>query len=88
MNGAAWVVSSTPERQLIVLILICARSSQTADYLEATVYSKEKAVIMVGNFADLPPGQEHKVNDRGTRSSSRLHEAGSLYVRAAKGLGE
>ncbi|KAF0308059.1 Delta(24)-sterol reductase [Amphibalanus amphitrite] len=38
------------------------KDKQAADYLEATVYSKEKAVIMVGNFADLPPGQEHKVN--------------------------
>ena len=28
-------------------------SAEVPDYLEATVFSKEEAVIMVGNFADV-----------------------------------
>lgn len=38
------------------------KSRTTPDYLEATVYSKEEAVIMVGNFVDVPPDEEHKVS--------------------------
>ncbi|XP_071529727.1 delta(24)-sterol reductase-like [Panulirus ornatus] len=34
----------------------------TPDYLEATVYNKEEAVIMVGNFADVPDDEKHKIN--------------------------
>ena len=37
--------------------------AQVPDYVEATVYSKEEAVIMVGNFADVTtPEQASKVN--------------------------
>lgn len=32
----------------------------TPDYLEATVYNKEEAVIMVGNFADVKTAQDKK----------------------------
>ena len=36
---------------------------ETADYLEATVYSKEEAVIMVGNFADVTTDEQRaKIN--------------------------
>ncbi|KAL7645256.1 UNVERIFIED_CONTAM: hypothetical protein RMT77_003642 [Armadillidium vulgare] len=38
------------------------KTFKTPDYLEATVFSKEKAVIMVGNFADVPEGEKHKIN--------------------------
>ena len=35
----------------------------TCDYLEATVYNKDEAVIMVGNFADVKTAeQRNKVN--------------------------
>ena len=29
------------------------KDEQTPDFLEATIYSRENAVIMVGNFADV-----------------------------------
>ena len=33
------------------------------DFLEATVYNRDEAVIMVGNFADVAtPEQERRVN--------------------------
>lgn len=39
------------------------RTKQTADYLEATVYSKDRAVIMIGNFADvITEADRKKVN--------------------------
>lgn len=38
------------------------KNRPTPDYLEATVFSKEEAVIMVGNFADVPPSEQHKVS--------------------------
>ena len=31
-----------------------------ADYLEATLFSKEEAVIMVGNFADVKTSEQKK----------------------------
>ncbi len=37
------------------------KDADTPDYLEATVYNKEEAVIMVGNYSDLTP--EVKVNN-------------------------
>ena len=37
-------------------------TADTPDYLEATVFSKDSAVIMVGNFADLPLNSKCKVN--------------------------
>lgn len=37
------------------------KDKATPDYLEATIYNKEEAVIMVGNFSDVPPGEENKV---------------------------
>ncbi|XP_069944164.1 delta(24)-sterol reductase-like isoform X3 [Cherax quadricarinatus] len=33
----------------------------TPDYLEATVFSKEEAVIMVGKFVDVPYNEQYKV---------------------------
>ncbi|KAG0710776.1 Delta(24)-sterol reductase [Chionoecetes opilio] len=41
------------------------KSHPTPDYLEGTVFSKEEAVIMVGNFADVPPNETHKVGTAG-----------------------
>lgn len=39
------------------------KDRETADYLEATVYSKEEAVIMVGNFADVTTDEQRaKIN--------------------------
>lgn len=39
------------------------KDAETPDYLEATVYSKNEAVIMVGNFADVKTSEEKaKVN--------------------------
>ncbi|XP_042875627.1 delta(24)-sterol reductase-like [Penaeus japonicus] len=38
------------------------KNKATPDYLEATIYNKEDAVIMVGNFSDVPPGEENKIN--------------------------
>ena len=44
----------------LINIILCRELSGTydgsavvPDYLEATVFSKEEAVIMVGNFADV-----------------------------------
>ena len=37
------------------------KDKKTPDYLEATIYNKEEAVIMVGNFADVPENEQHKV---------------------------
>ncbi|XP_042237263.1 delta(24)-sterol reductase-like isoform X3 [Homarus americanus] len=37
------------------------KNRPTPDYLEATVYNREEAVIMVGNFADVPDTEQHKV---------------------------
>nr|XP_053628731.1 delta(24)-sterol reductase-like isoform X4 [Cherax quadricarinatus] len=34
----------------------------TPDYLEATVFSKEEAVIMVGKFVDVPYNEQYKIN--------------------------
>ena len=40
------------------------KDAQVPDYVEATVYNKEEAVIMVGNFADVEtPEQRAKVNN-------------------------
>lgn len=36
------------------------KTKQTADYLEATVFSKDQAVIMIGNFADVKTEAEKK----------------------------
>lgn len=36
------------------------RTKQTADYLEATVFSKDRAVIMIGNFADVTTEADKK----------------------------
>lgn len=36
------------------------RTKQTADYLEATVYSKDRAVILIGNFADVKTEEDRK----------------------------
>lgn len=36
------------------------RTKQTADYLEATVFSKDRAVIMIGNFADVKTEADKK----------------------------
>ena len=33
-------------------------SAEVPDYLEATVFSKEEAVIMVGNFADVKTAKQ------------------------------
>lgn len=39
------------------------KKAELPDYLEATVYNKDEAVIMVGNFADVKsPEQKAKVN--------------------------
>ncbi|XP_042237262.1 delta(24)-sterol reductase-like isoform X2 [Homarus americanus] len=38
------------------------KNRPTPDYLEATVYNREEAVIMVGNFADVPDTEQHKIN--------------------------
>lgn len=39
------------------------KDKKVADYVEATVYSKDEAVIMLGNFADKPPITEwNKIN--------------------------
>lgn len=37
-------------------------TTTTPDYLEATIYSKDEAVIMVGNFCDVPQTEKHKVS--------------------------
>lgn len=38
-------------------------NTELPDYLEATVFSKDKAVIMVGNFADCDtPEKKKKIN--------------------------
>ena len=63
------------------MVLSCIHSPQTADYLEATVYSKEQAVVMVGNFADLPPGEEHKV--RHLRAQLEYAAQGRVVPRSA-----
>ncbi|CAL2051676.1 unnamed protein product [Caenorhabditis brenneri] len=39
------------------------KDTKVADYLEVTIYDKEEAVIMVGNFADLDESSKAKVND-------------------------
>ncbi|KAF2360659.1 FAD linked oxidase N-terminal, partial [Trinorchestia longiramus] len=41
-----------------------ALDSNTAppDYVEATIFSKNKAVVMLGTFSDVPPNEQHKVN--------------------------
>lgn len=36
------------------------RTKKTADYLEATVFSKDRAVIMIGNFADVNTEADRK----------------------------
>ncbi len=36
------------------------RNKQTADYLEATVFSKDRAVVMIGNFADVKTEADRK----------------------------
>lgn len=38
------------------------KNHPTPDYLEGTVFSKNEAVIMVGNFADVPEKETHKIN--------------------------
>ena len=35
-------------------------AAKVPDYLEATVYNKEEAVIMVGNFADVKTPEQVK----------------------------
>lgn len=52
------------------------KDKATPDYLEATIYNKEEAVIMVGNFSDVPPGEENKVSLRGLFSLSHT----KMYV--------
>ncbi len=38
-------------------------NKETPDYLEATVYNKEEAVIMIGNFADVKTDEQRsKIN--------------------------
>ena len=37
-------------------------SHATPDYVEATVYNRQEAVVMTGVFSDVPPGEEHKVS--------------------------
>ncbi|XP_076029623.1 delta(24)-sterol reductase-like [Oratosquilla oratoria] len=32
------------------------------DYVEGTIYNKDEAVIMVGNFSDVPPDEMFKIN--------------------------
>ena len=40
------------------------KDKDVPDYVEATVFSKDEAVIMVGNFADVEtPEQEAKVDN-------------------------
>lgn len=39
------------------------KDTKVADYLEVTIYDKEKAVIMVGNFADVDPKSKAKVTE-------------------------
>ena len=40
------------------------KDKEVPDYVEATVFSKDEAVIMVGNFADVKtPEQEAKVDN-------------------------
>lgn len=39
------------------------KDKEVADFVEATVYSKDEAVLMLGNFSDRPPIQEwNKIN--------------------------
>jgi len=38
------------------------KDRKVPDYLEGTVYSKDEAVILVGNFADVPDNEKHKIN--------------------------
>ena len=50
-------------REDILAMWIDLQDRETADYLEATVYSKEEAVIMVGNFADVTTDEQRaKIN--------------------------
>ena len=40
------------------------KDAKLPDYLEATIYNKEEAVIMVGNFADIENySQKSKINE-------------------------
>src|SRR5690606_29002120 len=65
------------------------KDSSVPDYLEATIYDKENAVIMVGNFADVDtPEKEKKVNNL-TRwykpwfykhVETFLHKGGEEYI--------
>lgn len=59
------------------------------DYLEATIYDKENAVIMVGNFADVDtPEKEKKVNNLARwykpwfykHVETFLHKGGEEYI--------
>ena len=36
-------------------------SRDTPDYVEATVFSSEEAVVMTGWFSDVPDNETHKV---------------------------
>lgn len=48
-------------------------NAELPDYLEATVFSKDKAVIMVGNFADCDtPEKKQKINHV-TRFDRHIH---------------
>ena len=56
---------------------------KTPDYLEATVYSKNEAVIMVGNFAVVPKQEEHKVciqNQKGVNGIYKNSKGRKRYL--------
>ena len=42
------------------------KDTKVADYLEVTIYNKDEAVIMVGNFADVDRTSRAKVEPKST----------------------
>ena len=63
------------------------KAAPLPDYLEATVYNKNEAVIMVGNFADVKtPEQRAKVNRVARWYKPWFYKHAETYL--AKGQGE
>ena len=51
---------------------------QVADFVEATVFSKDEAVVMIGNFSDSPPLREWTKVNRSLKSQM-LYQLYLLY---------
>ncbi|KAK4299706.1 hypothetical protein Pmani_028040 [Petrolisthes manimaculis] len=61
-------------------------TTSTPDYLEATIYSKDEAVIMVGNFCDVPQTEKHKINRLTQWHKQWFYKHAEGYLRTGRGF--